>query len=317
LSVYECVVLAQCALRLPPWDGSVAYDSVPRAAVDVPPMPAWLVRTCGHVAAGGLRALLNLLMAALHSASVARVEAAEARWAASAPFSEARMAAAEARVDPAARARVGLAHAQEDAALAAACSTELRVQQGMLKALLVIAHYTPGEPIFSDEALQETLFGLATTADPEVRLYAVQVLREVADADGPAARGLCSSEKLAGVVALCDQYRKGSSEQAASPLCCALELLETLLSARASARSSLPAGLCSVLAAVEEQAPPGSESRRLASGLRTLIGARPGDSDGGGLAEGLGRTGPRRGFGDAVGEWLNRTFSGAGTPRGN
>ena len=61
-------------------------------------MPAWLlVRTCGHVAAGGLHALLNLLMAALHSASVARVEAAEARWAASAPFSEARVAAEEAR----------------------------------------------------------------------------------------------------------------------------------------------------------------------------------------------------------------------------
>ena len=49
---------------------------------------------------------------------------------------------------------MGLAHAHEDAALAAACSSELRVQRGMLKALLVIAHYTPGEPACADGALQ-------------------------------------------------------------------------------------------------------------------------------------------------------------------
>ena len=36
----------------------------------------------------------------------------------------------------------------------AACSSELRVQRGMLKALLVIAHYTPGEPACADGALQ-------------------------------------------------------------------------------------------------------------------------------------------------------------------
>jgi len=313
----DCVRLVMCTLRMPPWDGSTPFESVP---LEGAPMTPWLVGLCELVAEGGPPTLLVLLLRMLTDA---RSAADGARRAPAAPVPRAPAAAGGGRRRSSGRGVGGTAGAARGGpgrgpaggpagdALSAAFQAELRVQRVVLKALLIVARAAPSSSIFRSEALQETLFGLALTHDAEVRLLAVQVLRELADADEGAARFMCSPGALQGVVALCGSaiHAPTPSQHGASSLLCTLELLETLLSsvvqAGQEARAALPTGLGAMLATVEGQTERGSATNKLARNLRAHLGLGEG-------SPGLDLLGRRVSFGDAMGGWLNRAFPSPG-----
>ena len=326
LSEEDCVQFAMCALHMSPWDGSEPFERI--IGEESSTMTPRRVTLCERIAFGGPPVLLTLLFRMLTEARIAtdnasrdaNVPVARSLSENEPPVTSSSLGATTAdglkadTADSAASDAGERARAAAGATITASYQAELKVQRIVLKVLLIVARNAPSESIFRDQSLRETLFGLALTHDYEVRLMAVEVLRELAESDLDAARYMCSTEAMQGVLALCASA--ASTPASEQGLLAALELLETLLSTLIPSvpgsdvsrlRDVLPEGLEPVLNIVEEQVEPDSAAYALARDMRAYLDIEDRNYVGGPSSYLPGR---RASFGNALGGLLNRAFPG-------